>query len=170
MNFAAAFDIFVLLMTLFFVIKGGFRGFVGEILSLVGILGGVYAALRLSGGAEALLLRLIPSLSPTMASIVAMASMFVAVTLVCSLIGRLIKIFLDFVWLSALDHLLGALAGIVKALAMTLLLVYVSEIAPGVDLSPSLAYQVAALAWPYVQPLLLELAPEGAFLRRGIAG
>ena len=133
MTLVDGFDLCMLLIVVFFAVKGIFRGFSGEIFSLAGVIGGdpVDAALRNFFG----------SLNASVSRMIAIALVFFAVCIVCALIGKLFRALLSMVSLSALDRLCGFLVGGVKGAAIVILVVvalqHAERFLPGVELKDS---------------------------------
>lgn len=141
MNVIDIFDLAMLLVVVFFAVKGAFRGFFAELFSLIGVLGGIYLGLKYADAVSSFILRFLPAVNVVMARIAAIALVFFAVCIVCSIIGNVCTAILSFVSLSALDSMCGLVAGAAKGaaivIAVVMLLVRMQSFLPGVELSQS---------------------------------
>ena len=109
MTLVDGFDLCMLLIVVFFAVKGIFRGFSGEIFSLAGVIGGVYFGFKYADPVDAALRNFFGSLNASVSRMIAIALVFFAVCIVCALIGKLFRALLSMVSLSALDRLCGFL-------------------------------------------------------------
>lgn len=157
MDFANAFDIGMLIVTLYFSVKGIIRGFVREIMSMVGFIGGAWLALKYSEAGGLYIRRLFTGFAPSFANTLAMALIFIIVTLLCALIGQVIRKILKSADLSFFDRFFGLLAGLIKSLAIAFLLVnvlaYVQTMFPKADVSQTVTAVIVQQIQPYVEPL-----------------
>ncbi|MDY3869353.1 MAG: CvpA family protein [Pyramidobacter sp.] len=156
MTFANVFDVVMLVTVLIFAIKGVFRGFSGEVFSLVGTVGGVIFALQYASLADELLKELFSGINPTLSWIVSLAGLFIAFSALCALLGTLLRSFLKMIWLSALDRIggfaVGAAKGLAIALVLSILLTKAQAFLPSVDASESLFVQLANEALVVLKP------------------
>lgn len=106
-------DILLALPLCFFIYKGWRRGLVREVVTLAGILVGVWAATHLSADIAQLL-----PIEGENAPLVAFIITFIASLLLAYLLGRLVEGMLKMVKLSLVNRLLGALLGAGKALVV----------------------------------------------------
>ncbi|MBW1867096.1 MAG: CvpA family protein [Deltaproteobacteria bacterium] len=109
MNF---FDIAVIIITGYCLVRGVFRGLIKEISSIVGVLGGFYAAYTYYGDLGKLLARWISD--TTYLNILSFLIIFVGIFLVISVIGVIIKYVLNISFLGWFDRICGALFGLIR--------------------------------------------------------
>jgi membrane protein required for colicin V production len=107
------FDILIFVILAYGVIRGIFRGLVRELASIVGVLGGFYAAYTYYPHMAKLI-------SPWIANtaylnILSYMILFVAVVIVVSILAVVIKYLLNIIYLGWVDRVSGALFGGVKA-------------------------------------------------------
>lgn len=114
-------DIFILIIMLFFGIRGALRGFLEEVSTLIGIVGGFYLARTYS-------VELIPYLeglfSASTAHVVAFVAIMLVIMLIVSLVARLIAKMLDVAFAGWIDHLFGALFGVIKGFVIAFIVTY----------------------------------------------
>jgi len=144
------------------------RGFVREIISLIGLVAAFLIASRTSGVAGDFLDQWIPN--STTADIAGFVMIFVVVMIVIGLIGALIRKLVDMADLTATDRTLGIFFGIARGLLLIALsfLIYTSYS------KPDQAWAKKSLLTPYAiqaANLLGQAIPEGyPFSRQGKAG
>ncbi|GMR00084.1 MAG: hypothetical protein BMS9Abin18_0915 [Zetaproteobacteria bacterium] len=92
------------------------RGFVREIISLIGLVAAFFAASRASGMAANLMNGWIPN--TTVANIAGFTLVFVAVMVVVALVGALIRKLVDMADLTATDRTLGMFFGLARGLLL----------------------------------------------------
>lgn len=110
-------DIFFMLLGCYFVISGVFRGFVGETLSLGGLILSVYLGFRYSEMLGGLIGRT-AGLNRTVAQIVAAVAVWLVVSILFSLLRRGLKKIMDLANLSTFDRVLGILCGLTKTVVV----------------------------------------------------
>jgi len=143
------------------------RGFVREIISLIGLVAAFLIASRTSGNAGEFLGQWIPN--GTTADIAGFVLIFVVVMVLVGLIGALIRKLVDMADLTATDRTLGMFFGITRGLLLIGLafLIYTSYS------KPDQAWAKDSLLTPYavqMGELLGEVIPEGyPFSRQGHA-
>lgn len=159
MNGGSVIDVAFLFLTAALALRGLFRGFSGEVLSLAGTVGGLYMAFTYAPSTGSFLESSF-GLSSGWAYGVALVALFVAVNLVTAALARLVSAFLKVARLSLLDRLFGLVAGGAKAFLL-LLLVYGAFLLAG-PLVPlpwfeeSRSLYLAKLVWPRLVPYLDE--------------
>jgi len=143
------------------------RGFVREIISLIGLVAAFLIASRTSGNAGDFLGSWIPN--STTADIAGFVLIFVVVMILIGLIGALIRKLVDMADLTATDRTLGMFFGVARGLLLIGLafLIYTSYS------KPDQAWAKDSLLTPYaiqMGELLGEVIPEGyPFSRQGHA-
>jgi len=109
---------------LFFVIRGFWVGFTGELFSLIGVVAGFFAATRGGSPVAAFILEQpwALSLSLKILSVFCGFLLFVLCVVLSSLIGRAVGKGLKRARLGGLDRFMGAVAGLAKAVLLLFLL------------------------------------------------
>lgn len=164
MSIIDIFDLVMLIIVIFFAIKGVFRGFFAELFSLIGVIAGVYFGLKYAGTGAGIILRYFPAVSDVMAKIIAIALVFFAVCVVCAIIGKICTGVLSLVSLSALDSMCGLIVGCAKGVAIVIvivtLLTRMQSFMPGVELSKSRAVYIVNAIMPDVERYLDMVFPK----------
>lgn len=111
------FDILVVTVLAYGFIRGAFRGLVREVSSIVGVLGGFYAAFTYYPNVARLLSPLISHWVTHSAyiNILSYLAIFSTVVIVVSILAAIIKYLLNIAYLGWVDRVCGALFGVVKA-------------------------------------------------------
>ncbi len=111
------FDILVITILAYGLIRGTFRGLVREVSSIVGVVGGFYAAFTYYPNVARLLSPLISRWVTHSAyiDILSYLAIFSVVMIVVSILAAIIKYLLNIAYLGWVDRLCGALFGLVKA-------------------------------------------------------
>jgi membrane protein required for colicin V production len=120
MNF---FDIILIIILLYCLIRGIFRGLLKEISSLIGVLGGFYAAYMYYKSLGIYLKRWIAD--PNYINILSFLIIFIFVFLMVSAVGIIIKYLLKIVFLGWVDRVFGGVFGILKGILISCVLVVV---------------------------------------------
>ena len=107
------FDILVIVIMAYGVIRGIFRGLVRELASIVGVLGGFYAAYTYYPHIAKLISPWITN--PAYLNIVSYMVLFLAVVVIVGILAVVIKYLLNIAYLGWVDRVSGALFGGVKA-------------------------------------------------------
>ena len=107
-------DIGIVVIVAVFLIRGFSRGIIKELVSLAGILGGLYLSLLYYKSAAALIENWIPDFSYV--SIAGFVIIFVAVLIGVAIIGSMVKYLASAVFLGGLDRMAGALFGALKGI------------------------------------------------------
>jgi membrane protein required for colicin V production len=108
------FDVILILILAYCFIRGIFRGLLKEISSLIGVLGGFYAAYTYYREAGVYLKRWISD--PNYINILSFLIIFLSVFLIVSIIGIIIKYILKIVFLGWVDRVFGGIFGILKGI------------------------------------------------------
>jgi uncharacterized membrane protein required for colicin V production len=108
------------LLAAWFLVRGALKGLSGEIGSLVGSAGGLWAAFRF-GPRLAAPLGSLTGLDARSAGFLAVLGLFLAILLVAALMTRALRALLQAAHLSPLDRLLGGVAGGAKLLLLAIL-------------------------------------------------
>jgi len=159
------FDYLLLAIAGFSMVLSLWRGFVREIISLIGLVAAFVIAGRASGVATELLTDWIPN--ATVASLAGFGLVFVCVMLIVALAGSLIRKLVDMADLTASDRTLGMVFGLARGLLLIGLffLVYTTYA------KPDTAWMKNSVLTPYAVQMgnmLGKVIPEGyPFSRQG---
>ncbi len=107
------FDIIMIVITGFCLVRGLFRGLIKELSSIIGVIGGFYAATTYYRFLADYLSRW--KIDPVYANILSSLILFCAVFFIISILGVLIRYILNLALLGWADRGLGAGFGVVKA-------------------------------------------------------
>jgi membrane protein required for colicin V production len=160
-------DYFLITVVGLSIVLSLFRGFVREVISLIGLVLAFIVASRVSGSIGDYLGQWIPS--STMADIAGFALVFIIVMVVVGLVGALIRKLVDLAALTATDRTLGMFFGAARGMLLIALcfLVYTSYT------KPDAAWLKQSTLAPYgiqLGELLGQAIPEGyPFSRQGAA-
>jgi len=165
-------DVFFVLLGCYFVIRGGVRGLVGEIMSLGGLLFSVYVGFRYSDTLSGLL-GSATGLNRTVAQILAVIAVWLVMSILFSVLRRILKSIIGFASLGGVDRFMGIIVGLLK----TVIVIYAVIIA-GLLLAPvvepvwmlhSDSLMFAGRRWPEVRRLLIDYGalPHGEELPDG---
>lgn len=123
------FDIAIIVLMGYTVIRGIFRGFIREVAGIIGLLAGFYAAYGYHGHLSPMLQRWITD--PAYRDITAFMILFCGVMLVVIGLGMLLRLIVKMMLLGVLDRIFGAVFGGVKgALIVSLILVVLINFLP----------------------------------------
>lgn len=113
------FDLVVLIIFLFFTIRGAVRGAIAELIGLVGLFAGIYLAGEYAP-------QLVPYLQyPVIAgyeTILSYAIIFLGTMISVTIIGYILEHIFDMLFLGFLDHFFGGVIGLIKALLVCLII------------------------------------------------
>ncbi len=154
-------DLIILVPVLYGLVRGLFRGLVGEVVSLGAIILGVVGARLWADDVSTHLLELI-EMSQEVARLVAYLVVFVIIALTLNLVGKLIERLLKAIFLGGINKLFGAVFGALKlALVASVLLNGFAILDERFELlkpeqkEASILYepvkQLAAVAWEQIQ-------------------
>ncbi|MDR1620811.1 MAG: CvpA family protein [Synergistaceae bacterium] len=160
MTFARVFDIGTACMFAFFIVRGTLRGLTGEIVSLLGLIASVTGAWTFAQPLTGVVLSYFPGWDPTVMGLVCSAVIFVAISLVFAVVGKILRSLVKAANLSLLDHLTGAVSGAARAFVI-ILLVYgvISVFSPLFDgdwMKESWVMSSVAAVWPGVLKILAD--------------
>ena len=123
------FDIVIVAVTAFCLIRGLFRGLIREASSIIGVLGGFYGAYTYYPEVAALLARWLGKLSYL--NILSFLTLFCTILIAVGLIGALIRYLLNITFLGWIDRLFGGLFGMVKGgMIVSVLLIALTAFLP----------------------------------------
>ena len=127
MNFL---DIGILLFASIFFIRGIVRGFVYELVTIVGLLLGYIISITYLSLFSGYLLSVFPSFSITVVNIISFFVLFVGTNLLLRLVAKIISKTLKIAMLGWLNRLLGGLLGVLKSIIIMSILVFVIDMIP----------------------------------------
>jgi len=107
------FDIFIIVIVGYCLVRGLFRGLVKEVSSIIGVLGGFYAAYLYYPLAAKWLNRLISD--PAYLKILSFLIIFCTVLIIINVLGIIIKYLLNIAFLGWVDRIFGIAFGVLKA-------------------------------------------------------
>ena len=152
MSLALIVDVLAACLLAFFLVRGALRGFLGEVLSLVGSVVSAVAAWTLAGPAAELVLRHFPSWDLRLTGLGCAVAIFFAISILFAALAELFSMLIKAAKLSLLDHVLGLAMGAVKTFCVLLfvygLLTMFSAVVPTGWMAESRAMRIAAAAWP----------------------
>lgn len=114
------FDIFIIIVLGYSIIRGLFRGLVKEASSIIGVLGGFYAAYSYYPAMAKLLSGLI--INTSYLNILSFLIIFCSILLIISILGVVIKYLLNVAFLGWVDRVCGVGFGLVKGLLIVTVL------------------------------------------------
>jgi len=151
-----AIDLVILIFILFFFVRGLFRGFVLELITLIGIVAGYLIAISYMAPITSLIINYIPDLPKSAIDIFSFALLFVATNIVLKVIANMITKTLKFAMLGWLNRWLGGSFGILKSVIILSIAVLLINLIP---FSSSLL-QAQIIRESQLYPLLDMLGPE----------
>lgn len=123
------FDIVILVIIGFCLIRGGFRGLIKELSAIVGVFGGFYSAYTYYPLLAKLLSRWISDVG--YGNILSFLIIFCSVFLIISILGIVIRYVMNLVFSGWVDHVGGAVFGLLKgALIVSVLLIALTAFLP----------------------------------------
>jgi len=123
------FDIFIIIIIGYSLIRGLFRGLIKEVSSILGVLGGFYAAYSYYPMVAKLLAGLI--INPSYLNILSFLIIFCSVLIIISILGIVIKYLLNVAFLGWIDRACGLAFGLIKGvLIVTVLFIILTTFLP----------------------------------------
>jgi membrane protein required for colicin V production len=123
------FDIFIIIITGYSLIRGLFRGLIKEVSSIIGVLGGFYAAYSYYPMVAKLLAGLI--VNSSYLNILSFLIIFCTVLIIISILGIVIKYLLNVAFLGWVDRICGVGFGLIKGiLIVTVLFIILTTFLP----------------------------------------
>jgi membrane protein required for colicin V production len=114
------FDIFIIIIVCYSLIRGLFRGLVKEVSSIIGVLGGFYAAYSYYPMVAKLLSGL--NINPSYLNILSFLVIFCSILIVISILGVVIKYLMNVAFLGWVDRACGLGFGLIKGLLIVTVL------------------------------------------------
>jgi membrane protein required for colicin V production len=123
------FDVFIIIVVCYSVVRGLFRGLVKEVSSIMGVLGGFYAAYSYYPVVAKLITGIVRD--PSYLNILSFLIIFCAILIIISIIGVVIKYLLNVAFLGWIDRLCGVIFGLIKGvLIVTVLFIILTTFLP----------------------------------------
>ncbi len=149
-------DIGILLIAAIFFIRGIFRGFVFELVSIVGLILGYIISITYLSLLAGYIFSFFPSFSESIVNLVSFFILFVGTNLLLRLVANIITKTLKIAMLGWLNRLLGGLLGMLKSIIIMSILVFIIDLIP---FSSSLLEQVEVQT-SELYPVLNTLGPR----------
>ena len=150
-------DIVLLIVGLFFVVRGLMKGLSGEIISLIGTVGGFVCAIRFYEPFAAILMEKFGA-SVLVSTILAMLAIFFLIFFGSAMLEMSIKKVISKTNLTFTDKLLGAVVGLFKMYVISLMVLIgggiISPMTGDAWMRGSQVLQVASVTFPYISPLM----------------
>ena len=165
-------DIFFIILGCYFIIRGSFRGFVGEIITLAGFLASFYLSFHYSGGIGRLIAAA-TGLNEYIAQVLAAVLIWLSVTLAAATLRIITKSLIGAARLGGVDKLLGLVSGVIKSVIVVYVVITGGRLlAPVVSptwMSQSDILRYAGRSWPKFRAMFIDLSllPEGTTLPDG---
>ena len=165
-------DIFFILLGCYFVIRGCFRGFVGEVLTLVGFFISIYVSFKFSGKFGDVI-SAFTGINESVSQLAAIILVWVFISIIVAVIRTMVKSLLSAISLSGIDRLLGIFSGLLKTfVAVYVVLIGGLLLAPVVEptwMTESDVIRYAGRQWPEVKQILVDfnLLPNAESLPDG---
>ncbi len=119
-------DIIILLFLLWGAYRGFSKGLIIEVATLLGLVLGVYVAIKYSSYTEGILVDFL-NISSRYISYIALAVTFVLVAIVVYIIGKLLTKLIDIISLGLINKLLGTILGIAKYFVIVCVLLMIVD-------------------------------------------
>lgn len=165
-------DIFFIILGCYFIIRGSFRGFVGEVITLVGFLASFYLSFHYSGGIGRFL-SVTMGLNSYMAQAAAAVLIWLSVTLIAAMLRMILKSLIGAASLGGIDKLLGLFSGVIKSVIVVYVVItgglLLAPVVTPTWMSQSDILRYAGRSWPQFRAMFIDLnlLPEGTTLPDG---
>ena len=165
-------DIFFIILGCYFIIRGSFRGFVGEVITLVGFLASFYLSFHYSGGIGRFL-SVTMGLNAYMAQAAAAVLIWLSVTLIAAILRMILKSLIGAASLGGIDKLLGLFSGVIKSVIVVYVVItgglLLAPVVTPTWMSQSDILRYAGRSWPQFRAMFIDLnlLPEGTTLPDG---
>ena len=151
------FDIFIIIVVGYSLIRGLFRGLVKEVSSIIGVLGGFYAAYSYYPTVAKLLSGLI--INPSYLNILSFLIIFCSILIVISILGVVIKYLMNVAYLGWVDRACGLGFGLIKGLLIvTVLFIILTTFLP--KGAPLIKKSVLAPHVIWISEKMVNVVPE----------
>ena len=151
------FDIFIIIVVGYSLIRGLFRGLVKEVSSIIGVLGGFYAAYSYYPMVAKLLSGL--NINPSYLNILSFLVIFCSILIVISILGVVIKYLMNVAFLGWVDRACGLGFGLIKGLLIvTVLFIILTTFLP--KGAPLIKESVLAPHVIWISEKMVNVVPE----------
>ncbi len=165
-------DIFFIILGCYFIIRGSFRGFVGEVMTLAGFLASFYLSFHYSR-CIGRLLAVTMGLNDYIAQAAAAVLIWLLVTFAAAVLRMIMKSLIGAARLGGVDMLLGLFSGVLKSVIVVYVVItgglLLSPVVSPTWMSHSDILRYAGRSWPQFRAMFidLDLLPEGTTLPEG---
>ncbi|MDR1580746.1 MAG: CvpA family protein [Synergistaceae bacterium] len=153
----SAVDIALLAAGIFFVVRGIMKGISGEVISLLGTVGGFFCSIRFYEPFAAILMTNF-GMSAAPATILSMLAIFFVIFFGCAMIETLVKKVIKKTSLTVTDKTLGALVGLFKMYVIALLVLVggfaIQPLTGDAWIQKSRVLSAVSITWPVASDLL----------------
>jgi len=151
------FDIFIIIVLGYSIVRGLFRGLVKEVSSIIGVLGGFYAAYSYYPMLAKLLSGLI--VNPSYLNILSFLIIFCGVLIIISILGVVVKYLLNVAFMGWVDRICGFGFGLIKGvLIITVLFIILTAFLP--KGAPLIKESVLAPHAVWISEKLIQAVPK----------
>ena len=155
MNFI---DLIVIIATLFFLLRGLFRGFILELTIVLGLIVGYLIAISYYDYLVIFVIKqFFPQLPDSIANIISFSILFIGINVGLRIAAGIITKTLKFVMLGWLNSLLGAFFGTVKAVLILGIIVFIINLVPFSDTFMEKAGKNESVFYPLLELIGPEL-------------
>jgi len=149
-------DIGILLIAALFFIRGIFRGFVFELVTVVGLILGYIISITYLSLLTAYILSVFPTFPESIVNLVSFFILFVGTNLLLRLVAKVITKTLKIAMLGWLNRLLGGLLGALKSIIIMSILVFIIDLIP----FSSVLLEEVEVQTSQLYPILNALGPQ----------
>lgn len=165
-------DIFFVVLGAYFILRGLCRGFVGEVIALVGFLASFYCAFQFSGAFGRFIAGTM-GINPYAAQAIAGVVIWLTIAMAASVVRMVLRGIIRAISLGGIDKLLGLFSGVVKTFiaiyAIMTAGILLAPVANPTWMSDSDVLRYAGRSWPQFRSALigLGLVPQDTSLPDG---
>ena len=123
-------DLGIIIIVSIFFVRGVFRGFVFELVTVIGLILGYIISITYLSLLAGYILTFFPSLPESAINIVSFFLLFIGTNLLLRLVSKIITKTLKFAMLGWLNRILGGVLGILKSIIVMSILVFVIDLIP----------------------------------------
>jgi membrane protein required for colicin V production len=149
-------DIGILLIAALFFIRGIFRGFVFELVTVVGLILGYIISITYMSLVSGYILSIFPTAPESIINLISFFVLFVGTNLILRLVANIITKTLKIAMLGWLNRLLGGLLGMFKSILIMSIIVFIIDLIP---FSSTLLEQIEVQS-SQLYPILDMLGPR----------
>lgn len=153
-------DIFFVVLGAYFILRGLCRGFVGEVIALVGFIASFYCAFQFSGAFGRFIAGTM-GINPYAAQAIAGVVIWLTIAMAASVVRMVLRGIIRAVSLGGIDKLLGLFSGVVKTFiaiyAIMTAGILLAPVANPTWMSDSDVLRYAGRSWPQFRSMLIGL-------------